>query len=113
MPDTLSRIHDPAEGAKGANMNTVHTFNDAGTFSFRSGLVCWDGDRDGFVVHVNKETGQVSLPQAPHRWIPAADNKGGQYDHVLESVDVTAMRIATTQLGFEGEIIGHKSFIPL
>ncbi|MCJ1409297.1 hypothetical protein MMC19_003376 [Ptychographa xylographoides] len=75
---------------------TIHHFSDAGKFNFRSGVVCWDSERERITVHINRETGQVSLPQAPCEWILQENGV-----NIVEGFSVTADRISTHELGSE------------
>ena len=74
---------------------TIHHFSDAGKFNFRSGVVCWDSERERITVHINRETGQVSLPQAPCEWILQENGV-----NIVEGFSVTADRISTHELGY-------------
>jgi len=86
-------------------MPTTQEFYEGGKFVFRSGVVATD--EDYVVLHVNKTTGEKSLPQGLCEWVPKphADKDAVP---VLESFEATAQRIVDTQLTHKSRLEGHN-----
>ncbi|MCJ1477069.1 hypothetical protein MMC13_005740 [Lambiella insularis] len=81
-------------------------------FSLRSGVVCFSykaREVDKVVVHVNSQTGEVSLPSAPCMWIPSPTSANLK---VLESIDVAATRIADEHLTRSASVLADTSGSP-
>ncbi|MCJ1250070.1 hypothetical protein MMC30_007296 [Trapelia coarctata] len=63
-------------------------------------------DGDYLILHVNKTTGEKSLPQGLCEWL-TKPKPGNDSVAILESFEATAKRIMDTQLNCKGNIYGH------
>ena len=90
----------------------VHTSSSGSNATPRSGLVCWypgSSGKEYVVIHHSKETGGVSLPQAPCQRLPQDQQLEGE--RTFESFGNTAKRIAKHQLGHNGNLAHYSSHV--
>ncbi|MCJ1395876.1 hypothetical protein MMC18_008762 [Xylographa bjoerkii] len=77
----------------------THKQFEHGSFTLHSGLVCFTHQEKRIVVHVNKVTGEASLPRGPCRVLPQGGRFGGSIG--MESFNEAAVRMASRELGYQ------------
>lgn len=94
-----------AESPSETTMPPTQTFYEGGKFVFRSGIVATE--EPWVILHVNKITGEKSLPQVLCQWVatPGADSDSVP---VLESFEATAQRIVDTQINYKARLEPHN-----
>lgn len=94
-----------AESPSETTMPPTQTLYEGGKFVFRSGIVATD--ERWTLLHVNKTTGEKSLPQGLCQWVTTP---GAASDSVpvLESFEATAQRIVDTQLNYKARLEPHN-----
>ena len=101
QPDPIGDLIGDLKGVMETPPPKLHK---ASEVLLKSGVVCWNYQDELVILHQNKVTGQISLPQCACKWV----SKSEVSMPVLESFDATAERIANYQLGFESEIVRYN-----
>jgi len=95
---------DPIDDLAGSIDTPAPKLHSAGEVLFKCGVVCRDYEYEMVILHANKVTGELSLPQGACKWI--AKSEGSMPG--LESFDATAERIANYQLGFKSTLVRYN-----
>jgi len=100
----LAALPDPMDDFSEIMDTPAPKLHDAGEVLFKSGVVCWDYEHQMIILHMNKVTGEVTLPQVACKWVSKSEGSLP----VLESFATTAERIVNYQLGHESKVARYK-----
>ena len=100
----LGSLSDATDDATETMEKPASKLHDAGEVLFKSGVVCWDYEHQMIILHMNKVTGEVTLPQVACKWVSKSEGSVP----ALESFAATAERIVSYQLGYESKIARYN-----